>query len=94
MAAFESWHASEPDVVWQSVRAAALAVSRAADVAAEQAGFTYLGGRDITGFIDGTANPQVRRAADVALVPPGAPGRAAAMACTSSRSAPSAPGMT
>lgn len=65
---------AEPDVVWQSARAAALAVSQAADLVAEQPGFTYLGGRDITGFIDGTANPQVRRTADVALVPPEQPG--------------------
>ena len=43
-------------------------------LAAEQEGFTYLGGRDITGFIDGTANPQVRRAGKVALVPLGHPG--------------------
>jgi putative iron-dependent peroxidase len=62
---------AEPDVVWHSARAATLAVSQATDVAAEQPGFTYLGGRDVTGFIDGTANPQVRRAADVAIVPPG-----------------------
>jgi len=62
---------AEPDVTWQSAHAAALAVADAADVATEQQAFTYLGGRDITGFIDGTANPQVRRAADVALVPPG-----------------------
>jgi len=62
---------AEPDVTWQSAHAAVLAVADAADVATEQQAFTYLGGRDITGFIDGTANPQVRRAADVALVPPG-----------------------
>lgn len=61
---------AEPDVTWQSARAAAEAVADAAQVATEQEAFTYLGGRDITGFIDGTANPQVRRAADVALVPP------------------------
>jgi len=65
---------AEPDVTWQSARAAALAVQDAASVAAEQPGFTYQGGRDITGFIDGTANPPIRRAADVALVPPGHPG--------------------
>jgi porphyrinogen peroxidase len=65
---------AEPDVTWQSARAAALAVGDAADLVAEQQGFTYRGGRDITGFIDGTANPQVRRAADVAIVPPGRPG--------------------
>jgi len=65
---------AEPDVTWQSARAAVQAVADAALVAAEQEGFTYLGGRDITGFIDGTANPQVRRAGKVALVPPGHPG--------------------
>ena len=48
---------AEPDVTWQSARAATLAVADAADLAAEQQAFTYLGGRDITGFIDGTANP-------------------------------------
>lgn len=65
---------AEPDVTWQSARAAARAVAGAAQVAAEQDAFTYHGGRDITGFIDGTANPQVRRAAEVALVGPGLPG--------------------
>jgi porphyrinogen peroxidase len=63
-----------PDVTWHSARAAALAVSGAASLATEQESFTYHGGRDITGFIDGTANPQVRRAAEVAVVPPGRPG--------------------
>ena len=50
---------------------------RSSDVAwfaAEQPGFTYLNGRDITGFVDGTANPPVRRAGEVALVPAGRPG--------------------
>jgi porphyrinogen peroxidase len=66
---------AEPDVTWQSARVAAQAVGPAVTVATEQQAFTYHGGRDITGFIDGTANPQVRRAADVALVPAGAPGQ-------------------
>ena len=65
---------SEPDVTWASARAATLAVRDTAELAAEQPAFTYLGGRDETGFIDGTANPPVRRAGDVALVPPGEPG--------------------
>ena len=65
---------AEPDVTWQSARAAALAVNGAARLVVEQEGFTYKGGRDVTGFIDGTANRQVRRAAEVALVPPGRPG--------------------
>jgi porphyrinogen peroxidase len=65
---------AEPDVTWQSARLVALAVAEAADLAEEQDGFTYRGGRDITGFIDGTANRQVRQAAEVAIVPPGRPG--------------------
>jgi putative iron-dependent peroxidase len=65
---------AEPDVTWQSARAAARTLSGAAQVAAEQPAFTYRGGRDITGFVDGTANPQVRHAAEVALVGPGLPG--------------------
>ena len=62
------------DVTWRTPAAAALAVDAVARVAAEQPAFTYRDGRDITGFIDGTANPPVRRAAEVALVPPGLPG--------------------
>jgi putative iron-dependent peroxidase len=65
---------AEPDVTWHSARLAAHAVEDAALLVGEQPGFTYHGGRDITGFIDGTANAQVRRAADVAIVPPGDPG--------------------
>jgi putative iron-dependent peroxidase len=65
---------AQPDVAWQSAHAAAQAVAVAASVAADQPAFTYRGGRDITGFIDGTANPQVARAADVALVLPGSTG--------------------
>ena len=65
---------AEPDVTWQSARAAALAVDAAARLVVEQDGFTYQNGRDVTGFIDGTANRQVRRAAEVAIVPPGRPG--------------------
>ena len=63
-----------PDVTWHSARAAVLAVTDAVSLVTEQDGFSYRGGRDITGFIDGTANPEVRRAADVAVVPPGRPG--------------------
>jgi putative iron-dependent peroxidase len=65
---------AEPDVTWSSARVAAEAVSGAAELANEVDGFTYRGGRDITGFIDGTANRQVRTAAEVAIIPPGFPG--------------------
>ena len=65
---------AEPDVTWHGARAAWRAVEEVASLAAEQPAFTYQGGRDITGFIDGTANPQVRRAPEVALIPPSQPG--------------------
>jgi putative iron-dependent peroxidase len=65
-----------PDVTWDHAQAAAQAVSEVARLAAEQPAFTYRDSRDITGFVDGTANPPVRRAPEAALVPPGAPGAA------------------
>ncbi len=65
---------SAPDVTWDHAQAAAGAVSDVAQLAAEQPGFTYRDGRDVTGFVDGTANPPIRQAAEVALVPPGEPG--------------------
>jgi porphyrinogen peroxidase len=67
--------ASSTDVAWDHARAAVHAVDDVAELAAELPGFTYHEGRDETGFIDGTANAPMRRAADVALVPPGQPGQ-------------------
>ncbi|MDA4134125.1 MAG: Dyp-type peroxidase [Thaumarchaeota archaeon] len=65
---------SAPDVTWDHARAATMAVGDVAKLAAEQPAFTYRDNRDMTGFIDGTANPPIRRAAEVALVPMGQPG--------------------
>ncbi len=67
---------SNPDVTFDHARAAANAIADVTVLAAEQAGFTYHEGRDETGFVDGTANPPVRRAADASLVPLGQPGEA------------------
>jgi deferrochelatase/peroxidase EfeB len=50
------------------------AVAGAAELVNEVHGFSYRLDRNITGFIDGVANRQVRRAAEVAIVPPGYPG--------------------
>jgi putative iron-dependent peroxidase len=63
-----------PDVVWEHARAAVELVRAVATVASEQAGFAYRGGRDITGFVDGTANPPTLEAPEVAIVPAGQPG--------------------
>jgi len=62
---------SAADVTFDHARSVAAAVDDVATLAAEQPGFTYHEGRDETGFVDGTANPPIRRAADVALVPAG-----------------------
>ncbi|HUL84315.1 MAG TPA: Dyp-type peroxidase [Actinomycetota bacterium] len=67
---------SAPDTAFDHARAAAATVADVAMLAAEQPGFTYHEGHDETGFIDGTANPPIRGAADIALVPPGEPGEA------------------
>jgi putative iron-dependent peroxidase len=65
---------SRSDVTWDHARAAVAAVDDVARLAAERSAFTYRNGHDMTGFIDGTANPPVRRAAEVALVSPGEAG--------------------
>ena len=67
---------SEQDTVFDHARAANNAIRDVAELAAETAGFSYHDGRDMTGFIDGTANPPLREAPDVALVPAGIPGEA------------------
>jgi putative iron-dependent peroxidase len=45
-----------------------------AEVVADVACFTYHDSRDLTGFIDGTANPPPADAASVACIGPGRPG--------------------
>ncbi|MDX6548000.1 MAG: porphyrinogen peroxidase [Gaiellales bacterium] len=66
---------SRPDVVLDHARAATVAVAPVAALVAERAAFTYHDGLDMTGFIDGTANPPTRLAPGVAMIPPGAPGQ-------------------
>ena len=64
-------HGSEPDVTFEHARAAWLAVRDVACIASEQPCFVYRDSRDLTGFIDGTANPPPMDAPNVALVPMG-----------------------
>ncbi len=45
-----------------------------AQLATEVAGWTYKESRDLTGFIDGTENPSLAEAPEVALIPNGSPG--------------------
>jgi putative iron-dependent peroxidase len=65
---------STPDVVFERARAAAETLEETATLEAEQPCFVHRDSRDLTGFIDGTANPQLLDAPVVALVPHGEPG--------------------
>jgi len=65
---------SSQDVVFEHTRAAARAIDEVAELASEQAAFVHRDSQDLTGFIDGTANPAMVEAPAAALVPDGQPG--------------------
>lgn len=64
------------DVVFDEARKAIAALAPVARVAVETSSWPYRHDRDLTGFIDGTENPSLARASEVALVAPGVPGAA------------------
>ena len=64
-------HGARDDVVFDTARAVAAALAPVATLATEQLCFVYLDSRDITGFIDGTENPQVGEAPEVAVIQDG-----------------------
>jgi putative iron-dependent peroxidase len=65
---------SSQDVAFEHARAAVSALADVAVVASEQSCFVHRDSRDLTGFIDGTANPMTHEAPDAALVPESQPG--------------------
>ena len=67
---------STSDVVFEHARAAAGAIEEIAVIATDRPAFVHRDSRDLTGFIDGTANPTTLEAPTAALVPPGRPGAA------------------
>jgi putative iron-dependent peroxidase len=67
-------HGTGEDVELDVARSVAMVLSPVATLAAEQPCFVYRDSRDLTGFIDGTENPPVEEAFDVALVADGEPG--------------------
>jgi porphyrinogen peroxidase len=75
-------HGTGPDVLLDNARATTAALRQCATLAAEQACFVYLDSRDLTGFVDGTENPHVEEAPEVAIVPPGEPGEGGACVIT------------
>jgi putative iron-dependent peroxidase len=64
-------HGTGEDVELDVARAVHACFAPVAELVAELPGFVYLDSRDLTGFIDGTENPPVEEAHDVAIVPDG-----------------------
>jgi porphyrinogen peroxidase len=62
------------DVIFDTARAAIAELDPLATVAEETSSWPYRHDRDLTGFIDGTENPSLIDAPDVALIPNGRPG--------------------
>jgi len=62
------------DKVFDVTKEAVQALAGLATLALEVAGWTYRENRDLTGFIDGTKNPSLLEAPEVALIPDGSPG--------------------
>jgi porphyrinogen peroxidase len=62
------------DVVFDVARGAIGELGSVASVAEETSSWPYRHDRDLTGFIDGTENPSLIDAPDIALIPEGSPG--------------------
>jgi putative iron-dependent peroxidase len=75
-------HGTGEDVMLDVARRVASLLGSSARLASEVSGFVYHDSRDLTGFIDGTENPALEEAFDVALVPAGEPGEAGSFAIT------------
>jgi putative iron-dependent peroxidase len=62
------------DVVFDTAREAMSILASIASVGEETSSWPYRHDRDLTGFIDGTENPTLLDAPDVAVIPSGGPG--------------------
>jgi putative iron-dependent peroxidase len=62
-------HGTGEDIELDVARGVATVLAPVAELAAEQPCFVYRDSRDLTGFVDGTENPPVEAAHDVAIVP-------------------------
>ena len=62
------------DVVFDNARSAIAALAQLASIQQETSSWPYHHDLDLTGFIDGTENPTLVEAPDVALIPDGNPG--------------------
>ena len=75
-------HGTGEDVMLDVGRAVGALLAPVATLKTDVAGFVYHDGRDLTGFIDGTENPPVEIANEVAVVPAGQPGAGGSYAIT------------
>jgi putative iron-dependent peroxidase len=75
-------HGTGEDVELDVARGIAVALAPVAELAAEQPCFVYKDSRDLTGFIDGTENPPVEEAHEVAIVADGETGEGGAYVIT------------
>jgi putative iron-dependent peroxidase len=64
-------HGTGPDVLLDMARLVTTALGPELELAAEQPCFVYRDSRDLTGFVDGTENPPVEQAAEVAVIDAG-----------------------
>ncbi len=62
------------DVVFDTARAVIAALEAVASLAEETSSWAYRHDRDLTGFIDGSENPNLIDAAELATIPEGRPG--------------------
>ncbi len=74
-------HGGDSDVVFDAMRNAVGALEGLASVVGETAGFVYHDSRDLSGFIDGTENPDGDEARTVAVVG-GGPGQGGSLVFT------------
>lgn len=65
---------SARDVIFDLAGSVCAALASVAAVADYEEGWDYRNGRDLTGFIDGTENPSLVEAPEIALVPKGSAG--------------------
>lgn len=75
-------HGTGPDIVLDTARGVVAALAPVASLALDQSCFVYKDSRDLTGFVDGTANPPIGDAPSVACVPADRPGAGGSVVIT------------
>ncbi len=75
-------HGTGDDVLLDVGRAVTALLAPVAELVADTSAFVYRDSRDLTGFIDGTENPPVEQAYEVATIPDGQPGAGGSFAIT------------